>query len=131
MRLPSNQPAGTGRGSNRSRRLTPKECPRPSTPSRHIRAVVPAPFPGGRPILPTATWPAVPARAVADQEKARAAERDIAYIRLAVILFNIAVYWPLMTGRGIPWLAFSVSAVALAYAFYVVMARPYLRYPIL
>lgn len=73
----------------------------------------------------------MPAPVPADQEKALAAERDIAYIRLAVILFNIAVYWPLMRGQGIPWLAFSVSAVALGYAFYVVLARPYLRFPIL
>lgn len=66
-----------------------------------------------------------------DKGKALAAERDIAYVRLAVILFNIAVYWPVLRGQGIPWLAAAVSVVAISYAFYVLMARPYLRFPIL
>lgn len=66
-----------------------------------------------------------------EQQKAVVAERDIAFVRLAVILFNIAVYWPVMRGQGIPWLAATISVVATAYAFYVVFARPYLRYPVL
>lgn len=65
------------------------------------------------------------------QEKALAAERDIAYVRLAVILFNVAVYWPLLRHQGIPWLALTISVIAVTYAFYVVLARPYLRWPIL
>lgn len=60
-----------------------------------------------------------------------AAERDIAYVRLAVILFNVAVYWPLLRHQGIPWLAVTISVLAVTYAFYVVLARPYLRWPIL
>jgi signal transduction histidine kinase len=63
--------------------------------------------------------------------KTLAAERDIAYVRLAVILFNVAVYWPLLRDQGVPWLAMTVSVVAVAYAFYVVLARPYLRYPVM
>ncbi|HUR26309.1 MAG TPA: HAMP domain-containing sensor histidine kinase [Candidatus Thermoplasmatota archaeon] len=68
-----------------------------------------------------------------DQPKGRTleAERDISYVRLAVILFNVAVYWPLLRGQGIPWLAVTVSIVAVTYAFYVVLAKPYLRWPIL
>ena len=64
-------------------------------------------------------------------DKTMSAERDIAYVRLAVILFNVAVYWPLLRDQGIAWLAMTVSIVAVTYAFYVVLARPYLRYPIL
>src|SRR5688572_26669608 len=64
-------------------------------------------------------------------EKALVAERDIAYVRLAVILFNIAVYWPLMRDQGIPWLALLVTVVAVTYAFYVVMAKPYLHHAVL
>lgn len=63
--------------------------------------------------------------------KTLAAERDIAYVRLAVILFNVAVYWPLLRDQGIPWLAMTISIVAVVYAFYVVIARPYLRWPIM
>lgn len=63
--------------------------------------------------------------------KTLAAERDIAYVRLAVILFNVAVYWPLLRDQGIPWLAMTVSAIAVVYAFYVVLTRPYLRWPVL
>lgn len=73
----------------------------------------------------------VPDFAMADQQKALAAERDIAYVRLAVILFNIAVYWPLMSGQGRPGLALFISVIALGYAAYVVWARPYERFPIL
>lgn len=65
------------------------------------------------------------------QDKALAAERDIAYVRLAVILFNVAVYWPLLRNQGIPWLALTISVLAVTYAFYVVLARPYMRWPIL
>ncbi|MHB1260811.1 MAG: sensor histidine kinase [Thermoplasmatota archaeon] len=64
-------------------------------------------------------------------DKAMAAERDIAYVRLAVILFNVAVYWPLLRDQGLPWLALTISVLAVTYAFYVVLARPYLRWPIL
>ena len=67
----------------------------------------------------------------APQTKTLAAERDIAYVRLAVILFNVAVYWPLLRDQGVPWLAMTVSVVAVAYGFYVVIARPYLRFPIM
>ncbi|MEA3166029.1 MAG: two-component system, NtrC family, sensor histidine kinase KinB, partial [Thermoplasmata archaeon] len=66
----------------------------------------------------------------AAREKTLAAERDIAYVRLAVILFNVAFYWPLLRGQGIAWLALTISIVAVAYAFFVVIARPYLRWPI-
>ena len=65
------------------------------------------------------------------QTRTLEAERDISYVRLAVILFNVAVYWPLLSDQGIPWLAVVVSLVAVAYAFYVVLARPYLRWPIM
>jgi len=45
-----------------------------------------------------------------------AAERDIAYVRLAVILFNIAVYWPVLSDEGVRWLAALVSVVAVGYS---------------
>lgn len=81
--------------------------------------------------MPAAPGREVPPAATVEQDKALAAERDIAYVRLAVILFNVAVYWPVMRGQGLPWLAFGISVFALGYALYVVVARPYLRYPIL
>jgi signal transduction histidine kinase len=63
--------------------------------------------------------------------KTLAAERDIAWVRLAVIVFNVAAYWSVLHPLGIPVLAAAVSVVALAYASYVIAARPYLRWPIL
>jgi len=63
--------------------------------------------------------------------KTLAAERDIAYVRLAVILFNVGFYWPVLNQQGIPWLAATISVVAVAYAFFVVVAKPYRFWPVL
>jgi signal transduction histidine kinase len=60
-----------------------------------------------------------------------AAERDIAWVRFAVISFNVGFYWGALSPLGIPWLAAVVSVVALAYSVYVLAAKPYLRWPIL
>lgn len=67
----------------------------------------------------------------AAREKVLAAERNVAGVRAAIITLNVAVYYGLMEGRGIPWLAAAVTAVALPYGFLVLLARPYRRYPIL
>ncbi|MBW3581669.1 MAG: HAMP domain-containing histidine kinase [Euryarchaeota archaeon] len=64
--------------------------------------------------------------------KALVAERQVAGVRTAVILFNIAVYYLVMDKTGtIPWLAHTISITATAYTFYVLLARPYIRYPVL
>jgi signal transduction histidine kinase len=80
----------------------------------------------GGPVPALIAEPATPG-----ERRTLAAERDIAYVRLAVILFNVAFYWPLLRQQGIPWMAVTISVVAVAYGFYVVLARPYLRWPIL
>lgn len=74
---------------------------------------------------------AVPAAPPALPGKTLAAERDIAWVRFAVILFNVADYWGVLSGQGIPWLAAAVSVVALAYAVFVLVARPYLQWPVM
>jgi signal transduction histidine kinase len=65
--------------------------------------------------------------------KAYGAEKNIAWVRLAVILFNIAAYWGLLypAQPGSPALAAFVTVVALAYAVLILAAQPYRRFPIL
>lgn len=66
------------------------------------------------------------------EEKALAAEKRIAIVRAAVIVFNVAAYYLLLPpGWGIPWLAAAVSVVALSYGFFVVAFQPYRWWPIL
>src|ERR1041385_702538 len=67
-----------------------------------------------------------------EQVKALAAEKRIAVIRLAVILFNVATYYAFLARQqGIPWLAAAVSVVAVPYGFYVVLAQPYRVWPVM
>ncbi len=65
-------------------------------------------------------------------EKAFAAERKLAVIRLIVVAANSALYWLVLEKQGtIPWLANTVIGVAALYGLYVWSAEPYRRYPIL
>ncbi|MEK6976750.1 MAG: HAMP domain-containing sensor histidine kinase [Candidatus Thermoplasmatota archaeon] len=66
------------------------------------------------------------------EEKVLAAEKRIAIVRAAVIVFNVCAYYFLLPkGTGIPWLAALVSVAALSYAAFVVVFRPYRWWPIL
>ncbi len=63
------------------------------------------------------------------EEKAHAAEKNVAGVRLALIAFNVAIwYLAFDPSQGIPGLAALVSVLALVYGFYVVAFRPYERY---
>src|SRR5439155_469275 len=67
---------------------------------------------------------------LATDEKARAAERQIAIVRLFVVVMNSLVYVFLMDAvRSRPGLAHLVIAVALAYTSWVLWLEPYRRYP--
>jgi signal transduction histidine kinase len=66
------------------------------------------------------------------EEKALAAEKRIAIVRALVISFNVAAYYFLLPkGTGIPWLAATISVVALSYGFFVVLFQPYRWWPVL
>lgn len=65
------------------------------------------------------------------QAKASVAERNIAWVRFAIIAFNITLYYAVLYPAGVPWLAATVSVVAGLYALYVVALRPYERYAVL
>lgn len=66
------------------------------------------------------------------EEKALAAEKRIAIVRALVISFNVGAYYFLLPdGAGIPWLAATISVVALSYGFFVVLFQPYRWWPIL
>ena len=66
------------------------------------------------------------------EEKALAAEKRIAIVRALVISFNVAAYYLLLPdGAGIPWLAATISVVALSYGFFVVLFQPYRWWPVL
>jgi len=72
------------------------------------------------------------AEQIALREKVFAAEKNSAGIRLAVVVLNAAVYPTLLDHTGhIVWLAYALLAVALAYSAFVVLAKPYHRYPAL
>jgi len=68
----------------------------------------------------------------AGEAKAWAAEKDIAVVRLLVIVFNVGMWYLVLpqTG-GVPWLALTISVAATAYAVAVVLLRPYERFPIM
>lgn len=65
-------------------------------------------------------------------EKLYAAEKLLAAIRLAIVIFNSAVYLFLMQRVSIiPWLAYTIIAGAFLYSLVVVLCEPYRRYSIL
>jgi signal transduction histidine kinase len=67
---------------------------------------------------------------IATEEKARAAERQIAIVRLFVVVLNSLVYLFLMGGvHATPGLAHVVIGVALAYTAWVLWLEPYRRFP--
>src|ERR1051326_3307239 len=131
MRFWAYQPSGTGCCGNRSRRLTPI----PGSPGRRQIWRLPRSFNrGGRWLAPTMPGPdpdAEEAAASPAELKAYSAEENTAWVRFAVIVFNIAAYWGLLSPAqpGVPALAAFVSVVAMAYAIYLVAARPYRRFP--
>jgi signal transduction histidine kinase len=68
----------------------------------------------------------------ATTEKVHAAERQIAFVRLFVVLTNTVVYLWLMDKAGtVPSLAYGIIAVAFLYTAWVLAAEPYRRYPLL
>lgn len=67
----------------------------------------------------------------AAEAKAYTAEKNTALLRLAVIVFGVLVYYLWFRGQGIPWLAATVSVVAMVYALVDVLGQPYKRFPIL
>jgi PAS domain S-box-containing protein len=68
----------------------------------------------------------------AAEEKTFAAEKDISWLRGAVIVFNSLVYIFFMNKVGvIPWLANTIIVVASIYAFAVILFQPFRKYPIL
>jgi signal transduction histidine kinase len=83
----------------------------------------------GPPAMQAAVPPAGPVSAA--EAKAFAAEKNTAMVRLAVILFGVTVYWTLWYPRGIPWLAATISVVALLYGIYDAAFQPYRRFPAL
>lgn len=66
------------------------------------------------------------------ESKAYAAERRIALVRTAVIVFNVGSYFLLLPpGTGIPWLAVAISVIALLYSVFVIAVRPYRWWPVM
>lgn len=76
--------------------------------------------------------PLPPPKESAGESKAYAAERRIAIVRTAVIVFNVGAYYLLLPpGTGIPWLAITISIVALVYSTFVILTRPYRWWPVM
>src|SRR5581483_5060883 len=63
------------------------------------------------------------------ERKAFSAEVGVAWVRFAVIAFNVPVYWLFLAPQGVPWLAVVISVVAGLYAVVIVTLRPYRRFP--
>ena len=70
--------------------------------------------PQARPELPSAA-----------EATAFSAEANVAWVRAAVIAFNVAVYYLALAPQGVPWLAAAVSGVASVYAVVVLVWQPY------
>jgi signal transduction histidine kinase len=68
----------------------------------------------------------------ASEELALAAEKNTAWIRVAVIFVNVPVYLFFLDHAGtIPALAYAISTVAVAYGLFNAVFRPYRRFPAL
>ncbi len=64
-------------------------------------------------------------------EKIFVAEKNIALLRFFVIIFNTFAYLVLMHGKGpYPWLAYALIVVANTYSVFVIVVKPYRKYPI-
>lgn len=63
------------------------------------------------------------------EEKVSAAERRIAGVRLLTTVAATVLFPFMDPARTIPWLAYSVIAVVWLYSGWVLLARPYRRYP--
>lgn len=64
-------------------------------------------------------------------EKIFAAEKSIAFVRTAVIVFNTVIYLLLLDERQtIPWLAYTIIFIANAYAAFVLLYKPYRKHPV-
>jgi signal transduction histidine kinase len=82
--------------------------------------------------MDTALLRARAAEDIAQREKAFAAEKNIAGIRLAVVLFNGASYFAVIDRSGhLLWLAYTILGLALTYSLIVVALQPYRRFPAL
>lgn len=66
------------------------------------------------------------------KEKLITAEEKVSFLRLLVVLFNSAVYLAMVDKSAtIPWLAYTVIAVAFLYSLYTVFLKPYRHYPVM
>lgn len=66
-----------------------------------------------------------------EEQKAYVAEKNVAWVRFAVIVFNVTIYWWQLYPLGVPWLALVITVVALGYAILVLAVEPYRKFPIL
>lgn len=68
----------------------------------------------------------------ASLEKVFSAEKNIAYVRTLVIIFNTLIYLLLMNGKDntIPWLAYTIIGVANSYGLYILLFQPYKKYSV-
>jgi hypothetical protein len=65
-------------------------------------------------------------------EKIYAAEKHIAVIRLAIVLFNSGVFLCVMERAGtMPWLAYLIIAASCTYSLAVLLFEPYRRFSVL
>jgi two-component system sensor histidine kinase/response regulator len=65
-------------------------------------------------------------------EKAHTAEKNVAVMRLAIVLFNAGVLFFVMDWTHIvPWLASFVVVTSIVYSLWVLLFQPYRRFPVL
>lgn len=69
---------------------------------------------------------------VAAAEKVFLAEKNVAYVRVGVIVLNSLVYLFMMERQGtVPWLAHTIIVVANLYGLTVLFYQPYRRFPVM
>lgn len=63
-------------------------------------------------------------------EKIFSAEKNVSFLRLITVLFNSIVYVLFINNEPFPALAYTIIVVANSYSLYVILAKPYRKYPI-
>jgi two-component system, LuxR family, sensor kinase FixL len=68
----------------------------------------------------------------AKEEKTLAAEKNISVVRFAVIFFNVFIFLFMFNkDLSMPWLAWTMAFLAPAYALYVQVYKPYIKFPVM
>jgi hypothetical protein len=68
----------------------------------------------------------------AKEEKTLEAEKNISLVRFAVIMFNVFIFiFMFNKDLSVPWLAWTMTIIAPAFALYFQLFKPYKKFPVM